>query len=237
MRSLLLIALSVAVSAERHTRLETTENGPLHVLTPKGYDARTAGVVFYVHGYYDDVDEAWEEHRLQAQLEASGRNALFVAVEAPTGETEDVRWKSLRALLAELKAQGVEVPKGPKVVLAHSGGFRTVRHWLSEGLLDSVVLLDGLYNAEDQFAAWAEKKQAPASLVFVAAGTTERTEKLVSGRDDVHEATTLDVSPQKRIVFVRSELGHMEIVTRGGVIPKVLQWMPLKSTRVDVASR
>ena len=227
MRGLLLIALSVAVASAQHDRLETG-NGALHVLTPKGYDARTAGLVLYVHGYYDDVDEAWDKLRLAEQFEASGKNALFVAIEAPKGEDDPVRWASLRALLAELKTQGVEVPKGPKVVLAHSGGFRTVRAWLGENGLDAVVLLDGLYNAEDQFAAWVDKKQGPASLVLVGAGT-DRSEKFIEGRDDVATVEGLEAPrPDRRVVYVRPGHGHMELVTRGTVIPRVLQWTPLK---------
>lgn len=237
MRALLLIALGVAVSQERHLRLET-ENGAVHVFQPRGYDPRTAGTVFYVHGYYDDVDEAWDEHQLQRQFEQSGRNALFIAVEAPKGETEEVRWKSQKSLHVALKSFGVDLPKGPKTAVAHSGGFRTVRAWLFENQLDHVVLLDGLYNAEEQFGAWASTKRAPASLVLVAgAGTRERTEKLVDGRDDVATVESHDAPrPDARIAVVRSNVGHMEMVTKVSVIPAVLQWLPLQPVEKPIAT-
>ncbi len=237
MRALFLIALGVAVAQERHLRLET-DNGAVHVFQPRGYDPRTAGTVFYVHGYYDDVDDAWDEHQLKRQFDQSGKNALFIAIEAPKGETEDVRWKSQVALHQTLKSYGIELPRGPKAAVAHSGGFRTVRAWLWENQLDHVVLLDGLYNAEDQFGAWAATRSAPASLVLVAgAGTRERTEKLIAARDDVATVESHDAArPDARIAVVRSNVGHMEMVTRVSVIPAVLQWLPLPPLEKPLAT-
>ena len=39
-----------------HLRVET-EHGPLHLWRPENYDARTAGVVVYIHGYFTSADQ------------------------------------------------------------------------------------------------------------------------------------------------------------------------------------
>src|SRR5690349_16931642 len=47
--------LSELVEGGQHWRF-TTAHGPVHVWTPKGYDARRAETIVYVHGFYVHVD-------------------------------------------------------------------------------------------------------------------------------------------------------------------------------------
>src|SRR6185503_17480091 len=93
----LLLAASDVVAGGRHVRFET-EHGAVHVWRPRGYDRATAGIVVYVHGYFTDVDKAWEEHALAEQFAASRQNALFIVPEAPAGKAEEVRWMKLAEL-------------------------------------------------------------------------------------------------------------------------------------------
>src|SRR5262245_32604710 len=57
--------------AGRHWRLDTPR-GAIHVWAPADYDAATAATVAFVHGYWIDVDEAWESYRLAQQFALSG---------------------------------------------------------------------------------------------------------------------------------------------------------------------
>ena len=109
-----------------HWRLGTSR-GVVHVWKPQGFRPSSAGTVLYVHGYYTNVDQAVEDHKLLTQFQASGRNALFIAPEAPSWNGEDVFWPDLDALLAEVtRLSGVTIPAGPLVVVGHSGAYRTV---------------------------------------------------------------------------------------------------------------
>src|SRR6266568_3790613 len=103
-----------------HWRIKTPDHGVIHVWRPFGYDARHAGTVVYVHGYYTDVDAAWKQHRLPEQFDASGKNAMFIAGEAPVSTDDEVMWPSLGDLLrAVATAGGLGLPAGPLVVVGH----------------------------------------------------------------------------------------------------------------------
>src|SRR6185369_1890745 len=86
------------VRAGRHWRLETAR-GAIHVWTPAGYDAATAATVVFVHGYWTDVDEAWDAYRLAHQFALSGINAMFVVPEAPQAKRVPLSWPSLTDLV------------------------------------------------------------------------------------------------------------------------------------------
>jgi hypothetical protein len=85
-------------AAGEDLRLET-RHGPLHIWRPANYDSQTAGIVIYIHGYLTSVDQTWANDRLAMQFHDSGRNALFIAIEAPQSMNEEVSWTSLADLL------------------------------------------------------------------------------------------------------------------------------------------
>lgn len=237
---------AVAVAEERpgwepvgvsglHRRIETP-NGPVHLFLPRSFEPRTAGTVFYVHGYYSDVDQAWQQHELAAQFASSGRNALFVVIEAPMGDADAVRWRDLRALTQAVSSLGgIDIPLGPSVVMVHSGGFRTMQGWLSSGGVQTVLLLDGLYGAEAELTEWlGVTGNHPGSLVLVGCDTSPQIERFIGGFPGTQvleqvpsPAVARKVDKKSRVLFLRSQFGHMEIVTQRGVIPSVLQLTPL----------
>jgi len=214
-----------------HRRLETP-NGAVHLFLPRDYEARTAGTVFYVHGYFSDVDQAWQQHELAAQFAASGRNALFVVIEAPTGDTEAVRWRDLKALTqAVTTLGGIDLPLGPAVAMVHSGGFRTLQGWLSSGGVQTVLMLDGLYGAEAELTQWLGLGgNHLGSLVLVGFDTSPQIERFIGAYPDTQvldevpsPARARKVGKKSRVLYLRSQFGHMEIVTQQAVIPSVLQ--------------
>ena len=221
----------------QHRRIETP-NGPVHLFLPTAYNSSTAGTVYYVHGYFNDVDQAWHQHELASQFAASGRNALFVVPEAPTANTEAVKWPTMAALMETVTRQAdIEIPGGPAVVMVHSGGFRTMQGWLGSGTVDTVLMLDGLYGAEAELTEWlAGKGNHRGSLVMVGFDTAGKMEKFI---DNFPDSQTLEevpplaraksLSQDGRVLFMRSQFGHMEIVTEGAVIPSVLQLTALSA--------
>lgn len=220
--------LQDVVAGGDHWRLMTKE-GPVHVWRPKEYDAKTAGVIVYAHGYYDRVDYIWREHRLADQFAAMKKNALFVVPLAASGDDEEPYWKSFKLLFAEVKRLGkIEVPKGPIALIAHSGGFRSALVWLTDPRLQDMVLLDALYNGDKDFAKWL--KQRGKRMVLVGEGTMDRCEVFakrwkpeeVARRDEIAAKVELEPSEAKaKLILLRSQYPHMEIVTEGRVIPAI----------------
>ena len=221
-----------------HVRLQTARGG-VHLWWPDNYNEHDAGIVLYVHGYYTDVDRAWNEHQLASKFSASGQNALFIVPEAPAGNRVSVYWPQLSELLVEVRARAdVRRPHGPLVVLAHSGGYRTAVEWLSYPELDQVVLIDGLYGAEDRFVAWA-KGQPGRQLVIVGADTLRWTEALVHEVPDIVALDELPASAgavsaavrAQPMVYMRVPHGHMQLVEGQEVIPLLLTLSPLSVSK------
>jgi hypothetical protein len=217
-----------------------TKRGVVHVWRPSGYQARSAGIVVYVHGYFTDADQAWSEGHLAAQFQASGRNALFIVPEAPQSVAEAVPWKSLGGMLdAVQRAAALRLPRGPLVVVGHSGAFRTILNWLRDPRLRSVILLDGLYRNERQFRYWLQ--YAPGrrahQMVLVANETHEKSDRFArrfrgaARRERIPEDFSEFTKHERgaRLLYLRSQYEHMGIVNGGKVIPLLLQLTPLAS--------
>lgn len=211
-----------------HVRL-VTPSGPIHVWKPATYDAATAGIVVYVHGYFTRVDRAWRQHRLARQFAVSRVNAVFIACDAPVGPRDDVRWASIAALL-ETVAASVELPEGRVAVVGHSGAHRTLSAWLGEGRIDTIVLVDAMYGDMPQFRAWLDADPGH-RLIDVADQTrpwtdalhAELPETLVFERFPSRRVGKLAGARDARVVYVRSQLDHMSLVTDGIALPMLLR--------------
>ncbi len=217
------------VAGGEHWRLETPRGG-VHVWRPAGYDRRGAGTVVYVHGFTVDVDGAWTQHGLPEQFKASGRNAIFVVPEAPASAEELPRWLSLRDLMGTVATRlGLPLPSGPCVVVGHSAAHLTVVPWLKTAKVSHVILLDALFRDDvDALRAWL--RRGGGRLTVVAGEAEEATDELLRGFPDVVHCAAIP-SPTAgftrrergaRIACIRSQYGHLEMVTEGAAIAPLL---------------
>ena len=220
-----------------HLRIKT-EHGPLHLWRPAMYDALTAGTVIYIHGYFTSVDQAWEDDHLAAQFDDSGRNALFIAIEAPQAGGEDVSWTSLEDLLRTVEERTpFPLPNGPLVVVGHSGAYRTILLWLPEPRVRHVILLDGLYSGQPEFRFWLrpQPRAKPHCMVLVSSDTWRQSNRFArrvygTARRKSIPAKSTSFTPKEtraRLLYLRSQYDHDAIVSSGKVIPVLLQISPL----------
>jgi hypothetical protein len=205
-----------------------TPHGVVHVWTPDDYDAATAGVVFYLHGYYTTVDRAWSEHRLEEQFAASRVNAMFIACATPDRPRRAVAWPRLGTLVDYVRVHLPEgdVPLGPRIAVAHSGGHRTLTNWIRFSNLDGVVLLDALYDEVPEYLRWIRAGKSR-RLIDVASLTQSSAELLHRRVKSVVVDGIGESLPDARIVYVRTDIDHMEMVTGGQVLPVVLRALGL----------
>ncbi len=217
----------------RYVRFGTKDNGPVHVWRPRHYNPATGATVVYVHGFYTDVDQAMREHRLTTQFRDSARNALFVVPETRSGRNDDLFWPDLEKLLVAVeKRLRLSRPKGPLVVVGHSGGYRNIVSWLSHKHISQVMLVDGLYGNDVEFRQWVESfSSAQRQLILVGFETQQRAEWLLHKNAAAIQLDTLpwlydELSPKVRkapLVSVQSErLDHMQLVTDGRILPWLL---------------
>jgi hypothetical protein len=203
-----------------------TAHGPVHVWAPS--QGPQAATVIYVHGFYTTVDRAWTEHRLPAQFGASGLAATFIACEAPSGPEDAVSWTSLSTLLSTVeRSLGRKLSRDRVIVVGHSGAHITVRPWLAEPALHTLVLLDAAYGEVSDFRAWVTAVPSR-RLIFVGDDTRAQTDKLHALLSDVvvfdRVPAPYEVAAQSsRIVYVKSNLGHAALVTSGLALPTVLR--------------
>lgn len=165
--------------------------------------------MLYVHGYRDDVDSAFKGHQLAAQFAKSEVEALFVAVAAPSGPGQPVVFGDLDALLEEL---GVSAEL-PVLVVGHSGGNRTLKAWLASARVEEVVLLDGFYGEAASWTKWLIARPN-ARLRAVGQHTWGHAESWRLG---------LPAEVRAQVTHERAGCPHMDIVTRGEWIPRVIR--------------
>ncbi|MCB9562367.1 MAG: hypothetical protein H6708_18330 [Kofleriaceae bacterium] len=229
--------LRAAVDAGQHVRLDT-DHGAVHVWVPAGYHADGAATIVYVHGYYTDVDQAWTNHQLPEQFALSGLDAVFIACEAPAGSRPAVSWTSMGDLLDTVFARTtITRPMGPVIAVGHSGAFRTLLTWLDYPLLDQIVLVDALYAEVEPFRAWLAASPSH-RLIDVGEDTVRWTDELA--RAEAGEGSIeVDRFPfedrgwpegafEARLLTVRSQMGHMELVTAGVALPMLLRLLPVE---------
>ena len=226
---LFVLAASVGVSSAdgQHWRV-ATDRGPIHVWTPPNYDRATALTVVFVHGYNTNVDTAWTEYKLQEQFEHSGLNALFIACTAPRSKTEGVQWASLTNLLTAVKL-GIdqELPAGKLVAAGHSAAYRTLVNWLPNPALSTLVLLDAAYGEEDQFMAWT-RDDVRHRLINVASDTIQESNWIAAFLPMTKRVYGLptdwtDDTRAARVLYVRTNVGHMPMITDGIALPMALR--------------
>jgi hypothetical protein len=183
------------------------------------------------------ADQAWKSHRLPQQFRSSRQNAMFVVAEAPQSNQDAITWQALGDLKRAVRRGGIRLPDGPSIVIGHSGAFRTIAKWLDNRLLAEVILLDALYGREADFEQFIDsgKRAGEHKLIIVAAGTVDnarafaRKFRYAAVREKIPDSYAKLSKREKRskLLYLRSQYGHTEIVSGGKVIPLVLRLTPL----------
>jgi hypothetical protein len=222
----------------KHWRIKTAQ-GAVHVWVPEHYDRETAGTVVYVHGYWTDADGAWRDHQLARQFRASRQNALFIVPDAPASNGDSVKWPALKDLRKAIARANIRIPDGPTIVMGHSGAFRTVMQWVDHRAVAQIILLDAMYSGErafDDFIA-SGKRADDHKLIVVGASTADSSASFVKkykfavAREKVPDGIWGFTKRERsaKLLYIRSQYEHMQMVTNRKVIPTLLRVTPLKA--------
>ena len=101
----------------------------------------------------------------------------------------------------------------PVLVLGHSGGNRTLKAWLRSARVNEVVLLDGFYGKSASWTRWLTARPA-ARLRVVGHSTWVKSEAWWVG---------LPPPVRAQVMHERAGCPHMDIVTRGQWVPRVIR--------------
>lgn len=211
------------------------------IFVPKGFRASDAtDLVFYFHGWRNNVDDTLKQFKVAEQLAASGVNAVLVLPEGPKnapdsfgGKLEETGvFSSLVSdVLEALKSRGViaNTKPGSIVLAGHSGAYRVMAFILTRGGLTpnvrEVYLFDALYGQAEKLAHWIDRFPGKLIDIYTADGGTRDPSRDLM--DDLRawdipfvavpeSAVTPELLKKNRLVFIDSPLAHDDVVAKNG---------------------
>jgi hypothetical protein len=198
---------------------------------------RRVDLVFWFHGWHNNIDTAVVFYGLARQLAASGRNAILVLPEAAKNAADSYGGKLQQSgmfkglvgdVMHELKSKGIVdgLAKPGHIILAgHSGAYAVIANILQSGqmLVDEVFLFDALYGRLPIFLDWIRQDKRHHFVHWFTnhgGGTDEMSDTLMLQLRNLHMDYLLTeegaLSPAQirdnRILFVHSPREHNVII-------------------------
>ncbi len=145
------------------------------IIAPKTLNAlKKVDLIFWFHGWHNNIDSALAYYQLTRQLIASGLNAVLVLPEAAKDAADSYGGKLekpgvFRDLVADVlkelknkKMIGVNVESGHILLGGHSGGGEVISFIVENGQIEinEVVLFDALYGGTEKFMVWIKADTA-----------------------------------------------------------------------------
>ena len=223
-----------------YTAAEHYNDSSVLIAVPPQLNAgRHVDVVFWFHGWRNNIDSAAANFELVKQFMASNRNAVLVLPEttknAPDSyggklEQKDAFKNLLNDVLHKLKTEkiiGKKTKAGNVVLAGHSGAFRVMAYILQNGAVEvnQVILFDGLYSQVDKYTDWI---QVNASHQFInlytnkGGGTDEVSAKMMQELRNKNIAfinpeekeVSSDLLKKNQVIFIHSLKEHNDVINR-----------------------
>ena len=197
-----------------YTAAEHYHDSTVLIIAPKKLDVKkTVDLVFWFHGWRNNIDNAASSYELTKQFIASNTNSVLVLAETAKDSPDSYGGKLenpgvFKALITDvlngLKAQHL-IAKGCKlghILLAgHSGAYRVVAWIIKNGQMpiDETILFDALYAETPIFLDWIKTDQNHRFIDLYTdhGGTDEETHNLVK------------LIAQEKIPYLESEEGNV----------------------------
>jgi hypothetical protein len=157
---------SVLYNAKDHY----SDNHVLMIIPKKLKTNKTVDLVFWFHGWRNNIDRAAEFYKLTRQFIASKRNAVLVLAETAKNSPDSYGGKLEQPGMFRLLTNDVmqalkagnyisdQIKPGNIVLAGHSGAFRVIAYILQNGEMpvQEVFLFDALYAEVDKYQNWIE---------------------------------------------------------------------------------
>jgi hypothetical protein len=215
------------------------DNSVLLTIPPHLNKTGKIDLIFWFHGWNNNIDTAMIFYEIERQFIVSKRNAILVMAEtaknAPDsygGKLENPGvFKALVAdIMAELKGHGIVNQKsepGNIVLAGHSGAYRIIAFILEKGRVpvQEVYLFDALYSQTDKFMSWIQQDKEHHFVNWFTnhgGGTDEMSIKMMHQLDDdslsytlIEEQSLNSISIKtNRVLFVHSMREHNVIINQ-----------------------
>jgi len=152
---------------------EHYKDSSVAIFIPDNFNpGKTVDLVFYFHGWGNNIQKSLEKFELLEQYSQSRVNAIFIFPEGPKDASDSFGGKleeagvfkalvsEVLAFLKEEKKIDTTVP-GNIVLSGHSGAYRVIAYILNRGGLSEnireVYLFDALYGQVENYTHWLQK--------------------------------------------------------------------------------
>jgi hypothetical protein len=199
--------------------------------------AEKIDLIFWFHGWRNNIDTAAEFYKLTKQFIASRRNAVLVLAETAMNAPDSYGGKleqpgMFKALVLdvmnELKKDGFATNKAEPsriLIAGHSGAFRVIAYILQNGQVpvQEVFLFDALYGQTDKFLSWLNEDRSHHFIHWYTnhgGGTDEMSEVMMLQLKNQHISYSLveegtitnGIIKNSMILFVHSTREHNVII-------------------------
>jgi hypothetical protein len=213
------------------------DSSVLIIVPPQLKFAGNIDVIFWFHGWRNNIDSAAAYFELVKQFMASNRNAILVLPEttknAPDSyggklEQKDIFKNLLNDIMHELKTEkiiGKRTKAGSIVLAGHSGAFRVMAYVLQNGGIEvsQVILFDGLYSQVDKYSAWIQEDpshQFTNLYTNKGGGTDEVSVKMMQELRDKNipfinpgeKEMNADMLKKNQVIFIHSLKEHNDVI-------------------------
>lgn len=207
------------------------------IVAPKKLDAgKKVDLIFWFHGWSNNIDSASVRYALIKQFADSKLNAVLVFSEtarnAPDSYGGKLEYnndfkKLVEDVLKELKKQNAvnkNCEAGNILLAGHSGAYRVMAYILQNGNMPvhEVILFDALYSQTDKFMNWIKENKDHRFIdIFTDSGGTdaesrEMEKQLIAANFETDSIEESDLTVQfiraKKIFFIHSLHEHNDII-------------------------
>jgi hypothetical protein len=133
-------------------------------------------------------------------------------------------WPSLDELVRTVAERiDIAMPSQRLIVVGHSGAYRTLAAWLANPALDTVVQLDTAYT-EYGLVPWvrASTDHRLINIVYETGHYSDYLHRQLPSTRRI-DGLPLEGLPDARILYVRTGVGHWDLVTGGVALPLALR--------------
>ncbi|MEO7531001.1 MAG: hypothetical protein ABIS69_06305 [Sediminibacterium sp.] len=224
------------------------------IYVPKQFSpSEKINLVFWFHGWGNNIDSACKQYQLPEQFDASGRNAIFVFPEGPKNAPDSYGGKleqpvvfqqlvkEVSQKLAEnkiLKTRAFNLTDYTISLAGHSGAYRVISYIINKTPVDEVILFDAMYGGNDAYLEWLSKPAHRFINIYTKDGGTFDNNHFIMKKisDSLHvpmvslneEDVNENILRSNNKIFMFSSKGHNEVITNNRNWERFLRDTPTK---------
>ena len=207
------------------------------IITPKNFNAKKkVDMIFWFHGWNNNIDSALVRYGLSRQFAESGGNAVLVLAETAKDAPDSYGGKleqknTFKGLVNDVLKKLVRIhvistgcSPGNIILAGHSGAYEVMANILQNGNVpvNEVILFDALYADTDKFLNWltTDNDHRFINLYTNDGGTYDETKYMMRQIKNLNiPADSLeetDVTPgileKNKIIFIHTTHAHNDII-------------------------